>query len=242
MPGIGTIVNAVAILLGGGVGLLLKKGIPERFQKIIFTGTGTGVFVIGLSGILTATLTAGENGELSSRWGLLLILSLVIGGVLGEAIGIEAAFDRLGVWLKTKTARQDSDTPVGEGFVSATILFCAGAMAIIGAMEDAGGDPSTLLAKATLDAITAMVFAAVYGFGVLFSAGSVLVYQGSITLLAMWVLPRVPDVIVTQMSLVGSAALMLIAFSLWDIKKFKVANLIPAMFMPALLYWIPFFR
>jgi len=241
-PGIGTLVNIIAVLLGGGGGLLLKKGIPERFQKIIFTAVGTGSFLIGLTGVLTASLTAAQDGEINSRWGLLLILSLVLGGIIGEALGIEAAFERFGAWLKKKTAGENSSAKVGEGFVAATIIFCVGSMAIIGAMEDAVGNPSILYTKALMDGITAAIFATAYGFGVLFSAVSVAVYQGLITALALWVMPQIPPMLVSQMSLCGSAIIMLIGFSLWEVKSFKVANLTPAMFMPLILWWIPFFR
>lgn len=241
MPGLGTIVNAVLVVVGGGLGLLLKKGMPERFQKIIFTATGTGVFFLGLNGALSEALTA-DGGKISSRWGLMLIISLVLGGLLGEALDIDGGFNRLGDKLKARFAKGGGGENAGTGFVTASIIFCAGAMSIIGSMEDAAGNPSTLYVKGMLDAITALVFTTVYGFGVLFAAVSVLVYQGAITLLALWLTPYIPPEIISQMSMVGSAVLMLIAFSLWDIKSFKVANLIPAMFMPILLYWIPFFR
>lgn len=240
MLGIGTLVNSAAILIGGGAGILLKKGIPDRFQKIIFTATGTGVFLIGLCGVLTAALSAAHNGEITSRWELMLLLSLVLGGLMGELLDIDAAFNRVG--NKVKAQFQGAGSDAGTGFVTATILFCAGAMAIIGAIQDSGGNPSILYTKAVIDGITAMIFTAVYGVTVLLAAFSVLVYQGAITILAIWLTPYIPAEIITMMSLVGSAVLMLIAFTLWDIKTFKVANLIPAMFMPIILYWIPFLR
>lgn len=234
MTGIGTIVNTAAILAGGGLGLLLKKGVPERFQKIIFTATGTGTFLLGVLGVVTASVTAARDGTLSSSYGLGLILALVIGGVLGELIGIDRGFDRMGGWLRRRFAGATGD--VGGGFASTTILFCSGAMAILGAIQDgAQGAPELLYTKALLDGVSALVFATVYGYGVLFSAASVLVYQGAVTLAAGWLQPLIRDpAVITQMGMVGSAVLMLIAFSLWDIKKFNVANLIPAAFMPIL--------
>ena len=235
MLGIGTIVNTAAVLVGGGLGLLLKKGVPQRFQKIIFTGTGTGTFLIGVTGVITASVTAAQDGSLSSSYALELILALVLGGVLGELIGIDRGFDRIGGFLQKKLARNSGGGDVSGGFASATVLFCSGAMAILGAIQDgAQGDPGMLYTKAVLDGVTALIFATVYGYGVLFSAGSVLVYQGVITLAAGWLAPLLDPAIITRMSLVGSAILMLIAFSLWDIKKFNVANLIPAAFMPIL--------
>lgn len=233
MHGIGTLVNMVAILVGGGLGLLLKKGIPDRFQKIIFTATGTGTFLLGAVGVVTSSVTAAGDGTLKSSYSLGLILALVLGGIVGELLRIDRAFDRVGETIKRRFSGGGGE--VGRGFADATVLFCSGAMAILGSIQDgAQGDPTMLFTKALLDGITALIFATVYGYGVLFSAGSVLLYQGVITLAAGWLEPLIDPVVVTQMSLCGSAVLMLIAFSLWDMKKFNVANLIPAAFMPIL--------
>jgi len=235
MTGIGTIVNTAAILAGGGLGLLLKKGIPDRFQKIVFTATGTGTFLLGITGVITASVKAAGDGTLSGSYALGLILALVLGGVLGELLRIDRAFDRVGELLKSRFAGVSGAGDIGGGFACATILFCSGAMAILGSIQDgAQGAPSMLYTKAVLDGVTALIFATVYGYGVLFSAGSVLVYQGVITLAAGWLAPRIAPIVITQMSMVGSAILMLIAFSLWDIRKFNIANLIPAAFMPIL--------
>ena len=242
MPGLGTIVNFIAIILGSLVGLLLKKGVPDRFQKIIFTGTGTGVFLIGITGVMAAALTASQSGQISSRWGLLLILSLVIGGVIGEALRIDRAFDAIGKKLQGIFAKNQAGSGVSTGFTLATILFCSGAMAIIGAIEDAGGNPDVLFTKSIIDCISALIFTTVYGVGVIFSAASVLIYQGLITVLAIWLTPYIPAEVITMISFVGNSILLLISFSLWDIKKFNVANLIPAAFMPIILYLIPFLR
>ncbi|MEA5039473.1 MAG: DUF554 domain-containing protein [Clostridiaceae bacterium] len=235
MTGIGTIVNTAAILVGGGLGLLLKKGIPDRFQKIVFTATGTGTFLLGIMGVITASVTASADGTLSSTYALGLILALVLGGVLGELLRIDRGFDRLGELLRHRVPGGAGAGDASGGFAEATILFCSGAMAILGAIQDgAQGDPSMLYTKAVLDGVTALIFATVYGSGVLFSAASVLVYQGVITAAAGWLAPRMAPEVITQMSMVGSAILMLIAFSLWNIRKFNIANLIPAAFMPIL--------
>ncbi len=241
MPGIGNAANALLIIIGSALGMLLKKEVPERFKNIIFTATGIGVLLLGALGVVTAATTAANGGTISSRWGLLMVLSLVIGGVLGELIGIDKGFDRLGEWMR-KTFFRSTDGGKSEGFTTASILFCSGAMAIIGSMEDAAGMPSVLLTKGIIDCVTALIFTTMYGKDVIFSAVSVFVYQGALTIMAFWLTPYIPGDMIAMISMVGSAVLMLIGFSLLGIKKFNVANMIPAMFVPALLYWIPFLR
>lgn len=240
MPGLGTIVNTVAIIAGGLVGLLFKKGIPKRFQEIVFTAMGTGTFLIGLLGVVTQSVTASKDGVLSSSYALGLVLSLVLGGLLGEAIGIDRMFNRVGNFLKRKLSKpgaSEESGDIGAGFACATVLFCSGAMAIIGSIQDGiMGDPSMLFTKALLDGVISIIFATVYGYGVMLSAASVFIYQGAITLLAVLAGDLLPMTVIGQMSLVGSAVLMLIGFDLWGLKKFNVANLIPAAFIPILLY------
>ena len=234
MIGTGTLVNAAAIAAGGAVGLLFKKGLPERFKSIIFTGSSTAVFFIAVTGVITAGVTAAENGLLTSSYMLGLLLSLVIGGVIGELLRIDKGIDALAEHL-LKNAKGSS-----EGFVTATVVFCTGAMAIIGAINDgAQGDPSMLYTKAAIDGITALVFASVYGAGVILSAFPILLYQGTITVFAGTIGGLLSQTVINQMSLVGSAVILLIAFSLWDIKKFNVANMIPAIFMPIVLSFLP---
>ncbi len=234
MPGIGTIANAVGILLGGGLGLLLKKGMPKRVSDMIFDCSATAVFLIGVTGVVGAAFTVAEDGSLSSNYMITLLLCLVAGGAIGELMRIDRGFDAVGE--KIKKALSGSDSRSSEGFAITTVMFCAGAMAILGSIEDGiMGSPATLYTKAVLDGITAMVFASTYGFGVLLSAGSVLVYQGTLTLLSRFIEPLMTPVVTSQMSLVGSAIIMLIAFNTWGIKKFNIANLIPAAFLPLVI-------
>lgn len=236
MIGIGTIVNSALIVAGSALGLLFKKGIPDRFKQIIFTGSATAVFFIGVAGVIGASFTAAQDGTLNSSYLLGLLLSLVLGGIVGELIGIDRLFDKIGAALTKKF----SGSGGAEGFVTASVVFCAGAMAIVGAINDgAMGDPSMLYTKGVIDAITAMIFTSMYGISVMFAAVSVFVYQGIFTLLSGVIATYVPSVVISQMGLVGSAVLMLIAFSLWDIKKFNVANMIPAVFMPIILSFLP---
>ena len=232
MFGMGTIFNTIAVLVGGTVGILLKKGMPERFRKIVFDATATAVFLIGLTGVMSGALVAAEDGSISSRYVLILLLSLASGAVVGEAMRIDRGFEKVAEWIRKKFS-SGGDNKLGEGFAATTILFCAGAMAIVGSIEDGiMGNPTTLYTKGIIDAISAVIFGSVYGVGVLLSAGSVFAYQGVLTLLASLIAPYLGEVVVGQMSLVGSAVLMLIAFDMWEIRKFNVANLIPAAFMP----------
>ena len=232
MPGMGTLADMAMILAGSFVGMLLKKGIPERFKKTIFEALGAAAFLIGQSGVLIGVLKSDGQGGLESQYILLLILSLVIGGAVGEWLRLDRLFDKVGEAMKRRVGKNDSGTDIGAGFVNCTLLFCAGAMSIVGAIQDGLGDPTTLLAKGMLDCVSAILFTAVYGAGVPLSALAVGLYQGGLTLLTFLIRPWLTEAVTLQMSLVGSAVMMLIAFSLWDIKKFNVANLIPAALMP----------
>ena len=156
---------------------------------------------------------------------------------MGELIRIDKFFSFLGTKLSKKLSKGEGS--VAEGFVTASVVFCAGAMAIVGGMNDGMGDPSMLYTKAVIDGITAMIFASVYGIGVMFSSISVFAYQGAFVLLSGVATRFLPALVINQMSLVGSAVMMLIAFNLWDVKKFNVANMIPAIFMPIVLMWLP---
>ena len=234
MVGIGTLVNTAGCLVGGCLGLILKKGIPQRMQDTIFTAAGTGVFFIGITGVVTASITASADGTLSSGYMMIMLLSLVLGGILGEILRIDRMFERVGAVIKK---RMGSAGEGGNGFAETTILFCSGAMAIIGSINDAVlGDPSMLYTKALLDCITGCIFAAVYGPSVLLSAFSVLLYQGTITGFAFLAGGSLAPVVVTQMGLVGNSILVLLGFSLMGVKKFNVANLIPATFFPILFH------
>lgn len=236
MIGIGTLVNTVGCLVGGCLGLILKKGIPQRVQDTVFTAAGTGVFFIGVIGVITASVTAAADGVLGSDYVMIMLLSLVLGGIVGELIRIDRMFDRAGDWIKSKMGGSGHS---GNGFAETTILFCSGAMAIIGSINDAVlGDPSMLYTKALLDCITGTIFAAIYGPSVLLSACSVLLYQGTITGIAYVAGGSLAQVVITQMGLIGNAILVLLGFSLMGIKKFNVANLIPATFFPILFHLI----
>lgn len=235
MIGMGTIVNTGAIVAGGLVGGALKNGIPLKYKQIITQAVGLAVGVIGLTGAVQGMLTAGSGGTLSRSYSMTVIFSLLIGGVLGELLAIEERLDHMGRRLQNRFG-SDSGS-VADGFVTATLLFCVGAMAIVGSIQDGlTGNPSTLFAKAILDGVMAAVFASTMGFGVILSAASVLIYQGSITLLAGVIRPWLTPGVITQTSAVGSVLILALGISLLDIKKLRVGNLIPAVFAPFVWY------
>ncbi len=245
MPGIGTIVNVAAVLIGASVGLLLKGGLKPRFEQTVMGAIGLCTFFIGISGAITEMISVADDGSLSSSYVMLMILSLAIGSLIGEGLNIERGLERLGEWCRRKLRfKSDAGAHFVEGFVSSSLLFCVGAMAIVGSLEDGlSHDPTTLYAKSIMDGISSVIFAASLGIGVYFSCLPLLVYQGGITLLAGAIRPYLTDLVISQMSLVGSVLIFALGFNLMFNKKVKVANMLPAMFMPILfdllVRWIP---
>jgi len=232
MIGLGTIINVVAVLIGGGVGLLLRGGIPERFQKILMQALGLSTMVIGLSGSLKE-MFAIENGTITVQGSMLLILSLVIGGFLGELLKIEQGLDNLGEWIKAKVGAKN-DAHFVEGFVSATLIICVGAMAIVGSLQDGlTGDYSTLLTKSILDCVLLIVMASTFGIGCLFAAIPVGLYQGGITSCAAFAASWMSDRLIANLSLVGSVLIFVVGCNVAFGKKFSPANLLPALLGPA---------
>lgn len=226
----GTIVNAAAIVAGGAIGLCFRRGLSERVQNTAMQAGGLGVVMISLSGALEKMLAAGPNGVLTSGGGMLLVLSLVIGGVIGEALQIEDRVTGLGQAIERRLGRQG----FAKGFVSASLLFCVGAMAILGSIQDGlSGDTATLFTKATLDGIFAIVMAAALGYGVIFSAVPVLLYQGAITLGASLLRPYLDGTaLLGQICMVGYCVVLLIGTNMMGVTKVKTANFLPAVLGP----------
>ena len=221
---VGTLINTVAILVGTALGLLLRKGIPERLRETVVQGQGLCVILIGLSGAL-------KTGDT-----LCVIICMVAGALIGAAINIEKRLNDLGAFLERKVTRGTGETgSVAMGFVTASLLFCVGAMAIVGAMDSGlRGDHSTLIAKSALDGISAIFFASSLGIGVGLSAFAVLMYQGAIALLAMWIEPLLTEAVITEMSAVGGLLIAGIGLNMIYDKHIPVGNLLPAIFLPML--------
>ena len=237
MIGFGTLVNVGAIAAGSAVGVTVKKGLPVKLKNIILQAIGLSTMMIGFSGVLQGMFSVSKDGSLARSYIMTMIFSLIIGGILGELLSIEDRLDRMGKWFQKKFSREGNS--FSEGFVNASLLFCVGAMAIVGSLEDGlTGNTSILFAKSILDGIVSVVFSSTMGIGVAFSSLAVLVYQGGITLLAVWVKPWLPDMVMDQMSLVGSVLIFSIGINILEIKKINVGNLLPAIFMPFVYYII----
>ncbi|EPR12916.1 DUF554 domain-containing protein [Ruminiclostridium papyrosolvens] len=240
MNGIGTIVNAGAVIVGGLAGTVLKNGIPERYKKIVMQAIGLSVVFIGISGTIKEMVTIVNGNKLDRQYIMLMIFSLVIGGLVGEFLKIEKRLENLGAWFQKRIP--DKGVSFSDGFVTASLVFCVGAMAIVGALEDGlSGNPSTLFAKSVLDGVTSVVFASTLGIGVAFSAIPVFVYQGGITMLSGVIKPWLSDAVISQMSLIGGVLIFAIGINLLEIKKINVGNLLPAVFIPVLYYIIRIF-
>jgi len=232
MTGLGTIVNVAAIIVGSAAGLFLKKIISKRITDTVLQGMGLAVVIIGISGALSAAFTV-VDGKIQSDHTLIMIISLAIGAIIGELIKIEGRLESFGKFCETKLTKEGETSTFAQGFVTATLVFCVGSMAIVGSLEDGINRNSDILfAKSTIDGITAMVFASTMGIGVLFSAFTVGIYQGTLTLLSFFIAPYLSDIIITQMSLVGSVLIMSIGLNLLQIAKIKVGNMLPAIFIP----------
>lgn len=229
---LGTLVNAGAIVIGGAIGLLLKKGLPKKMADTLMKGLGLCTLYIGISGCLE-----GENT-------LVLIVSMVVGTIIGEAIDLDDKINRLGNFLERKFGGKKSDAAetqvqkvsLAEGFVTSSLLFCVGAMAIVGSLQSGlTGNHDTLFAKSLLDFVAAIIFASTLGAGVMLSASLLFVYQGSITLLAGVIEPFLTDPVIAEMNCVGNVIIIGLAMNMLGISKFKVMNFVPAIFLPILL-------
>lgn len=231
MIGLGTIINTVAVIVGGLLGMLLKNGIAKKFEKILMQGLGLATIFIGAGGVLKYMLVL-ENGNMSTRGTMLLIFSLVIGCILGQLLDLESKMEVLGVKLKAAVKMQN-DTHFVEGFVTTSLIICVGAMAIVGAMEDGlSGDSSTLIAKAMLDFALVAILSSTYGIGAVFSAIPIFVYQGAITVIAALFGAVISDALIGQLSFVGSALIFCVGVNLVREKTFQVANMLPALLIP----------
>ena len=236
MIGLGTLVNVAAIIVGGATGLFVKKGLPENYKTTIMQTLGLSVMIVGISGTLQGIYRVIEGGRLDRLYVTGMILSLVVGSILGEMLKIEDKLDRLGEWFQKRFAKGEST--FAKGFVTASLVYCVGAMAVVGSLEDGLYQKTDILfAKSMLDGISAVVFSATLGIGVAFSAIPVLIYQGAITLLAGVVKPLLTDIVISQMSIVGGVLILAIGFNILEIKRFRVGNMLPAIIMP-LLYQI----
>ena len=238
MFALGTIVNTAAIILGGFLGLLFGGLLQQRHQDSLCKTCGVCTLFIGISGALEGMLTV-EGTSVTGGGSLLIIGCLAIGAFLGELLNIEDAFERFGIWLKVKTGNA-KDQGFVNGFVTASLTVCIGAMAIVGAIQDGiQGDPSVLYTKAVLDLIIITVMTCSIGKGCMFSAIPVAMLQGSVTVLAKLIEPLMTPLALSNLSLVGSILIFCVGINLvWD-KRVKVANLLPAIVVAVIAAFLP---
>lgn len=215
---LGTLVNTGSIIAGSIAGLLLKRGIPERMNDAIMKGVALCVLYIGLTGCLK-----GSNA-------LIAILSMVLGAILGSLLDLDKRLNALGAFLERSL--QSGNGSLSNGFVTASLLFCVGAMAVVGSLQSGlTGDHTMLYAKSLLDGIASIVFTASLGIGVILSAGAVLLYQGAITLLAQTLGPVLSEPVIAEMTCVGSLLIIALSLNMLGITKIKVMNYVPAIFI-----------
>ncbi len=225
---LGTIVNALAILAGSLVGLLFTRGIPDNYKEIVMNGVGLAVVLIGLKSALVS-----DNL-------MVVIFSVIIGALLGEFLKIETHLENMGNRLEKAVVSRSSDTrSFARGFVTASLVFCVGSMAIIGSLESGlTGNHQTLFAKSILDGVTSIIFASAMGIGVAFSSIAVFLYQGSITIMAFFLKNFLVPETIGQMTSVGGLLILAIGLNLLKITTIKVGNLLPGIFLPLLYFMI----
>ena len=239
MVGLGTIIISAAIVVGGIFGLLFGKFMKERIQDTLLKACGVCVLFIGIAGAMEGMLKI-SGSSLSSGRSMFIVASIALGAVVGEILNIEHGFERFGEWLKVKTGNA-KDKGFVNGFVTASLTVCIGAMAVVGAIRDGiSGDYSILVTKAILDTIIIMVMTCSLGKGCIFSAIPVFVFQGIITALARLIKPLMTTAALANLSLVGSILIFCIGVNtVWD-KRIKVANLLPSLVFAVAIAFLPF--
>ena len=221
----GVFVNAATIIIGGLLGILFRKGIPEKMNISIMHGLGLCVLFIGISGSLKGDKI------------IVVILSIIIGVIIGEALNLDQRLLGLGDWLQARFKFTGSENSIAEGFVNCTIFFCVGAMSIVGSLQSGlTGNHETLFAKALIDGTICLVMASTMGIGVTFSAASVFIYEGLLTISANFISGYLTTPVINEMTCVGSLLIMAIGLNMLTLTTIKVTNFILAPFIPIFLY------
>jgi uncharacterized membrane protein YqgA involved in biofilm formation len=220
----GTLINAAAILLGSTIGIVLNARLPERFIKIVFQGIGL------------FTLFIGVYMALKTNNLFFMIISIVVGGIIGEGIDLEKYITRFGDQIKNRFKSKNSR--FSEGLVTAFLLFCMGSVTILGAIEEGlGGDPNLLLAKSVLDGVSSIALSAALGFGVAFSIIPLIIYQGGLTLLAAYFGDYFSETIINELTAVGGLMLIGLGITILGIKQLKILNMIPSLIVIVLIVY-----
>ena len=218
---LGTIVNCITIAVGCFLGLVAKGKIPERIGDTIMKGLALCTMYIGISGALEGSDT------------LQMIISIAIGALIGEIIDIDKWLEKLGAFLEGKFNKKGKYGSIAQGFITSSLLFCVGAMAIVGSLESGlKGDNTTLFTKSILDGISSIIFTSTLGIGVIFSIGTVLIYQGGIAICAGMLSNVLSNTVITNMSAVGGLLILGLGLNILGVTKIKIANMLPAIFIP----------
>ncbi len=238
MTGLGTIVNCAAVIAGSVMGMIFKKALKERFCELIMQSMGLAVVFIGAAGGIGRIIELNklDNGTTQV---VLMVIAFALGSFFGELINIQHLTERFAAWLKVKT-KSENDNGFVSGFVSASLTICVGAMAVIGPIQDAlNHDYSTLFTKAVLDLVIVMVMASAMGKGTLFSVVPLAAVQGTVTLVAKLVEPLLTDLAITNISFIGSMLIFCVGVNLMFDKKFRVANMLPAILFAVAFSYLP---
>lgn len=222
----GAFVNFVLVIIGSGIGMLLRREIPEKVQKTLVSAVALCVLYIGITGLFEDNINV-----------LVVIISMALGAIVGQLIDLDRLVNLLAQKIEAKVKKDDGKSgKIAEGFVSATLLFCVGAMTVVGSIDSGvSGDNTTLYSKSMIDCISSTVLASSLGFGVMLSSLGVIVIEGGLTLLAHVVQPVLTTEVVAHISVIGSLLIIAIALNMLEITKIKVMNIIPAVFLPILL-------
>ena len=227
MRGLGRIINTATVLAGGGLGLLIGNRIPDRIRVII-------VQVIGL-----VTIAIGLRDVMNTHNMVFPLVGMVLGAIIGELLRIEDRLEDLGELLRRKFTKPESESKFVTGFVTATLLFCVGPLTILGAIEDASGKtPQLYIIKGTLDGFMMIIFAALYGVGAIFSAASVFVIQGSLTLFGTSLDALLTDRMRLELFAAGGLAVLAIGLNLLEIKRIRLGSLLPGLAITPFLVWL----
>ncbi len=238
MFGLGTLINTAGVVAGSAIGILLRRGMKKNMQDALMAGCGVATIFIGTAGVLQGMIEI-VDGSIQTKGSMLLIFSLVLGGLFGEFVDIEKRMDAVGEKLKSMF-HAEKDARFVEGFVNTSLIICVGAMAIVGSIQDGlNGDATMLTAKAVLDFAIVIVLASTYGIGVMCSALAILIYEGSLTLVAHFVGNFISDALIANLSFIGSALIFCVGVNVAFGKKFRVGNMLPALLGPVVyaLIW-----
>lgn len=220
---LGTIINTAAVIVGSGIGLMVHSRLPQKIQTIVFQGIGITTGVLGVS------------MALKTQNFLIVILSIVLGSICGQLLDIDSFIRRVTDYF----TKGNSNNRATQGFMTATLLYCVGSMTILGSIEDGIGQTPTLLyTKAVMDGVTSVALASTFGIAVMFSAIPLLIYQGSITLCATWMMSVMSDQMVAEMTAVGGVMLLGLAINILEIKEIKVTNMLPSLIFAIIFAYI----